>query len=105
MQFPGAMSGTDAACDLLLQPLQAFSDLFKHLASLWIRIVGEPDLAGRVYLRTNLAYHFEAGLENRIRLALGLSPELLEGCVVNIPSARRHAFLKGRVGFSRCVAS
>lgn len=84
-QFAGAVLTNDAACDLLLQPLMAFSNFFNALAGDWPRIAANPDLSPQVYYRTNQSSRFRARLENRIRRELGMATTLLDSLILNIP--------------------
>jgi hypothetical protein len=81
----GAVTAPDAVCDLLVQPLMAFVNLFVGLSTQWVQLADDPELAKKVFYRTNMATHVEARLENRIRLTLGLTTTLHEGGILNVP--------------------
>lgn len=83
--FAGALHAPDAICDLLLQPLMAFCDLFSHFASTWHQIATNAHLKNRTYLRTSQVDFFTARTENLVRLNLGHQYIPTEVEVVTIP--------------------
>lgn len=83
----GRIVAADALCDLLIQPVRAFCDMFYGLAADPLQLVAMPDVAPRVFYRTNRPSLFETRLEILIRDELGLPVEQMddEGSILNIP--------------------
>jgi hypothetical protein len=70
------LTGADAVCDLIMQPLMAFSNLVVFMSTGWETLPLNRENPRHVYYRTNQTSHFYARLENRIRLALGFTGSL-----------------------------
>jgi len=81
----GALHGPDGLCDLMMQPMMAFCNVFAALAEIWVKIAANVDLAKQARYRTNQPSFFDARLENLIRKELGLPTELVHGLMMNVP--------------------
>jgi hypothetical protein len=68
----GALTAPDAICDLLMQPLMAFSDLFSAIAGDWPKMASDPQFRASAFYVTNQSSFFRARVETLIALELGV---------------------------------
>jgi hypothetical protein len=82
----GRIIAPDALCDLLLQPIRVFCDLFSGLATNPLWLAANPEIASQVFYRTVRPSYAETRLEVLILEELDLQIERPgDDSILNIP--------------------